>query len=72
MQGQALYLLNAGISYIDNERAYSITAMVNRVGERIYIVGNDIIPNRWENARTIMDLQFTKSLLKTDWNFVLT
>lgn len=64
MQGQAPYLLNAGISYIDNERAYSITAMVNRVGERIYIVGNDIIPNRWENARTIMDLQFTKSFLK--------
>lgn len=64
MQGQAPYLLNAGISYIDNERAYSITAMVNRVGERIYIVGNDIIPNRWENARTIVDLQFTKSFLK--------
>ncbi len=64
MQGQAPYLINAGISYIDNELNYSFSAMVNRVGERIYIVGNDIIPNRWENARTIVDLQLTKSFLK--------
>jgi len=64
MQGQAPYLINAGVSYIDNDLGYSITAMVNRVGERIYLVGNNIIPNRWENARTILDLQFTKSFLK--------
>lgn len=64
MQGQAPYLINAGISYIDNKYDYSLSAMVNRVGEKIYIVGNDILPNRWENARTVVDLQLTKAFFK--------
>jgi TonB-dependent receptor len=64
MQGQAPYIINAGISYVDNKRNFSFTAMVNRVGDKLYIVGNDQVPNRWENARTVLDLQVTKSFLK--------
>lgn len=64
MQGQAPYLINAGISYIDNDHDFSVTTMINRVGEKIYLVGNDILPNRWENARTVWDFQITKMLLK--------
>jgi hypothetical protein len=64
MQGQAPYIINGGISYIDNKKGFSCTAMINRVGERIYIVGNDQIANRWENARTVLDLQVTKTFLK--------
>ncbi|MBL7933931.1 MAG: TonB-dependent receptor [Bacteroidia bacterium] len=64
MQGQAPYVINGGISYVDQKYNFSITGMVNRVGQRIYIVGNDLYPNRWENARTVIDLQLTKSLLK--------
>lgn len=64
MQGQAPYIINAGLSYIDNEHGFSLTAMVNRVGDRIYIVGNDQIANRWEKARTVVDLQATKSFFK--------
>ena len=64
MQGQAPYLINAGISYVDNIKDFSASLMVNRVGEKIYIVGNDQLPNRWENARTVLDLQLTKSFLK--------
>lgn len=64
MQGQAPYVINGGISYIDQKYNFSATAMVNRVGQRIYIVGNDQYPNRWENARTVIDLQLTKSFLK--------
>jgi len=64
MQGQAPYLINAGISYVDNVNDFSASVMVNRVGEKIYIVGNDQLPNRWENARTVLDLQLTKSFLK--------
>ncbi len=64
MQGQAPYIINAGITYIDLKNGFSITGMVNRVGERIYIVGNEQIANRWENARTVIDLQATKSFLK--------
>lgn len=64
MQGQAPYIINAGVSYIDNKNNFSFTAMVNRVGEKIYIVGNDQVANRWENSRTVIDLQVTKSFLK--------
>lgn len=64
MQGQAPYLINGGLSYIDNEADFSVSAMVNRVGQKIYLVGNDQLPNRWENARTVVDLQLTKTLLK--------
>ena len=64
MQGQAPFIINAGISYIDNKRNFSITTMVNRVGEKIYIVGNDQIANRWENSRTVLDMQVTKSFFK--------
>jgi TonB-dependent receptor len=64
MQGQAPYVINAGISYIDNENNFSVTGMVNRVGERIWIVGNEIDGNRWERARTVLDLQATKSFFK--------
>ncbi len=64
MQGQAPYVVNGGISYVDQKYNFSITGMVNRVGQRIYIVGNDLYPNRWENARTVIDLQLTKSFFK--------
>ncbi len=64
MQGQSPYIINAGLSYVDLKDAFSISAIVNRVGERIYIVGNDQIANRWENARTVLDMQFTKGFLK--------
>lgn len=64
MQGQAPYIINAGISYIDTKNGFSVTGMVNRVGERIYIVGNEQIANRWENARTVLDVQTTKSFFK--------
>jgi outer membrane receptor protein involved in Fe transport len=64
MQGQAPYIINAGISYVDNKNNFSSTIMLNRVGHRLYIVGSNIIPNRWENPRSIIDLQFTKSFYK--------
>ena len=64
MQGQAPYIINAGISYIDIDNGFSVTGMVNRVGERIYIVGNEIDIDRWEKARTVVDMQVTKSFFK--------
>lgn len=64
MQGQAPYLINAGVSYVDNKNDYSFTIMYNRVGHRIFAVGNDVIGNRWENARNVIDLQATKTFLK--------
>ena len=65
MQGQSPYLLNAVLSYLDNENGFSVSGIVNRIGERISVVGNygtqlDI----WENGRTVLDAQVSKNFLK--------
>jgi len=71
MQGQSPYLFNGGFSYIDNKYNFSFSAMYNRVGQRIYIVGNDQFEEVWEKPRNLVDFQVTKSLLnnKLDLRF---
>lgn len=64
MQGQSPYVVNGGLTYNDNDRQYSISGIVNRVGSRIYIVGGNITPTIWEQGRTVIDLQATKSFFK--------
>lgn len=64
MQGQSPYLVNAGITYADNIYNFSLSAMVNRFGSRIYIVGNDQTLDLWEAGRTVLDIQATKSFMK--------
>lgn len=64
MQGQSPYLFNGGISYIDNKYNFSVSAMFNRVGQRIYIVGNYVFEEVWEMPRNVLDMQVTKSFLK--------
>lgn len=64
LQGQSPYIFNAGIMYNDLEKGFSVSAVVNRVGQRIAIVGNVNEPDIWENGRTVMDLQIAKTFLK--------
>lgn len=64
MQGQSPYVINGGFLYNDNELGFSIGAMVNRIGERIYNVGSKNEPDRWESGRTLLDLQASKTFLK--------
>ncbi len=65
LQGQSPYLFNAGLSYIDNDYGYSISAIANRVGQRIAVVGNyGTQQDIWESGRTVLDLQASKSFLK--------
>lgn len=64
MQGQAPYIINGGVSYVDNKNNFSLTAMVNRFGPRIFVVGNNVIPNRWEKPVTVIDFQVSKSFFK--------
>ncbi|PBQ31780.1 hypothetical protein CNR22_08355 [Sphingobacteriaceae bacterium] len=65
LQGQSPYLFNAGLMWVDNDKGYSISAIVNRVGQRISVVGNyDNQLDIWENGRTVLDLQASKSFLK--------
>ncbi len=66
MQGQSPYVVNAGITYSDiTKYNFSLSAIVNRFGSRIYIVGdNTVTYNLWESGRTVLDLQATKNFFK--------
>lgn len=68
MQGQSPFIVNAGITYADNEKGFTASAVFNLVGRRIVVVGNystqlDI----WEKNRSLLDLQVSKSFFKKRW-----
>ena len=64
LQGQSPYLVNLSALYTDTKTGLSFSALYNRVGHRINIVGNTTIPSTWENGRDVIDLQISKSLFK--------
>ncbi len=64
LQGQSPYIFNAGLMYNNADYGVSFSAAVNRIGQRIAIVGNINEPDIWENGRTVLDLQIGKTLLK--------
>ena len=64
LQGQSPYVLNAGIQYVNPKSGYSATVSLNSVGDRISIVGNVNEPSLWEQGRTVIDLQLSKTFLK--------
>jgi hypothetical protein len=71
LQGQSPYVFNAGIRYDNARNQWGVSLNVNRVGQRIYIVGNVNEPDLWEQARTFLDLQITKGFWKGRAQFKL-
>ena len=69
LQGQSPYIFNAGIQYRHPVKQWGASLNVNRVGERIAIVGNVNEPDLWENARTFIDVQLSKSFWKEKAEF---
>ena len=64
LQGQSPYLINAGLLYDVVEKGFNMTALINQVGKRIYLVG-DIqagagSPDVYENPRALVDFQVSK------------
>ena len=64
LQGQSPYLINAGLLYDVVEKGFNMTALLNQVGKRIYLVG-DIqagagSPDVYENPRALIDFQVSK------------
>ena len=68
LQGQSPYVLNLGLLYDLENIGFSSTLLYNRVGERIYLVGDKTVgaddPNIFEAPRSLLDLQFSKKLIK--------
>ena len=63
LQGQSPYLLNLGILYDVIESGFNATLLFNRVGERIYLVGDvkgSGTPDIYEAPRSIVDFQISK------------
>ena len=63
LQGQSPYVLNGSLFYSDENKGWGATLAVNRVGQRIAVIGSIITPDIWEQGRTVLDLQINKSIL---------
>jgi outer membrane receptor protein involved in Fe transport len=68
LQGQSPYVLNLGLLYDLEETGFSATVLYNRVGERIYLVGDLTSgagsPDIYEASRSLLDFQMSKKLIK--------
>jgi outer membrane receptor protein involved in Fe transport len=62
MVGQALYVINAGLTYTSGSGASSATLLFNRVGDRIDAAGDVPLPDVVELARNMMDLSLRLGL----------
>lgn len=65
LQGQSPYLINGGLQYFAPKTALAFTAVYNRIGQRIFLVGYQGYPDIYENARDVIDLQISKRILKS-------
>ncbi len=64
LQGQSPYIINSGVLYNDLERKFSVNLALNKIGRRIFIVGNTQEPDIFENPVTMLDFQISKTVLK--------
>ncbi len=72
LQGQSPYLLNFSILYTEPKTGISASALYNRIGDRIFIVGSGQVRGTWEKGRDVIDLQISKKVLKNKGEVKLT
>ena len=67
LQGQSPYLVNIGLLYDVVEKGLNATLLFNRIGERIYLVGDiqagSSSPDIYEAPRDLLDFQMSKKLM---------
>ncbi len=70
LQGQSPYVANLGLSYNNEEKGLGINFSFNRIGRRIWLVGDEEAGNTkryyniFENPRTVLDAQISKRIFK--------
>ena len=66
LQGQSPYILNTSLQYYNNKSAFGVAVFVNRIGRSIAFVReiNGLIPDLWENPRTVVDISISKRIWK--------
>ena len=55
MQGQAAYVVNAGLAYVSHGGRFTATGLYNVVGRRIVEVGQIPLPDAYELPRHVVD-----------------
>jgi outer membrane receptor protein involved in Fe transport len=67
LQGQSPFLINSGLQYISPKSGFSVNALYNKVGKRIWRVGNESsgIPDFYERGRDIIDIQLSQRVLRS-------
>ena len=66
LQGQSPYTINLGLMYDLEKQGINATILFNRIGERIYIVGDvgASLADIWEAPRNVLDFQFAKKMIR--------
>ncbi|MBC8051777.1 MAG: TonB-dependent receptor [Sphingobacteriaceae bacterium] len=71
LQAQSPYLLNAGLQYFAPNAGFTFTALFNQIGQRLNVAGYDSensagfdYPHWYENARSVIDLQFSERVFR--------
>ncbi len=72
LQGQSPYLVNLGLQYNSENGGWSGSALYNRMGQRLALVGNQDFPDIYERPRDQVDLQIAKKILKNKAEIKLT
>lgn len=62
MQGQAPYVINAGIFYTDDTKGWQINLLHNVVGKSIAFVGNNFYADVYTMPRNVLDLVISKQI----------
>jgi TonB-dependent receptor len=62
LQGQSPYIINAAVSYDDKENDLSVSVIYNRIGNRIFAVGDTVFPTIYELSRDHLDVTVSKKV----------
>ena len=72
LQGQSPYLANLGLQYNSKQGGWSGSALYNRIGQRLSLVGNLDFADIYERPRNQVDLQLAKKVMKNRGEVKLT
>ncbi|MBP6335818.1 MAG: TonB-dependent receptor [Bacteroidia bacterium] len=64
MQGQSPYIINGGLMFNDALSGFGFNVVYNRIGRRIFQVGNEGYLSIYEAPRNLLDLQLSKTFMK--------
>lgn len=62
LQGQAPFLINAGLNFTNESKSFQTTLFYNVMGRKIFAVGFDGYPDLYEMPRNVIDLHFSQKI----------